>query len=74
MKPGITKFGALDMQVCVPKEWTDKQVIEFANDNNPARTTGGWCVVKEGSIYLAGDPERVTCKEHPRNVHIMLEC
>jgi hypothetical protein len=61
------------MQVCVPKDWTDEQVKEFADRMNPCGTTGGWFIRKEGSEYLKGDPERRTCNDKVGFVHIVLD-
>ena len=74
MSAEITHYGLLDMQVCIPGEWTDKQVKVFANSKNPAGTTYGWKIRKTGHEALAGDPERVKCLERCEHVHIMLEC
>jgi hypothetical protein len=70
----ITKAGVLDMQVCVPSYWTDEQIIEFANATNPSGLDAGWHIRKAGNPLLDGAPERVTCKENPDMVHIMLDC
>ncbi len=69
----VTRRGFLDMQVCVPKEWTDEQVTEFAEKENPAGTTGGWEIRKQGSKWLAGADERATCTTHSDRVHITLD-
>lgn len=71
----VTQRGALDMQVCVPKEWTDDEVIHFANTANPCGTSQGWVIRREGDPALHGDPERIPCAEidRPDNVHIMLD-
>lgn len=73
MKPEITRQGIFDMQVCVPKDWTDKQVINFANSENPSGLSHGWRIKKEGHEDLKGDPERVQCDQRQEFVHIMLE-
>lgn len=69
----ITYTGLLDMQVCVPKDWTDEQVLSFAETNNHCGTSHGWSIRKEGSQYLSGAPERVQCDELSNNVHIILD-
>lgn len=69
----VTKRGIFDMQVCVPANWTDEQVVGFAERENPSGTSLGWKIRKEGSPWLAGAPERVKCAESD-NVHIMLDC
>jgi len=70
----VTRTGALDMQVCVPNDWTDKQVIYFAEAQNPCGTSTGWQIRRENDPRLLGKPERVACVGGPPgNVHIMLD-
>jgi len=69
----VTRRGMLDMQVCVPEDWTDEQVVSFANGQNPRGTTQGWEIRREGSKYLNGDPERSICSDREGFVHIMLD-
>ncbi len=73
MSAEVTKRGALDMQVCVPVDWTDEQVKEFADLENLCGTTGGWFIRREGDKALAGCAERVPCKDRAGYVHIMLD-
>ncbi len=73
MSAEITRSGLLDMQVCVPSDWTDEQVEEFAK-TNPCGTTHGWQIRKQGSSLLKGDKERVKCAEQSDHVHVMLDC
>jgi len=72
-KPEVVRTGALDMQVCVPKKWTDKQVKEFADRENLCGTELGWCIRKQGDKALAGADERVECTGAKDFVHIMLD-
>jgi hypothetical protein len=71
--PAVIQAGILDIQVCVPKDWTDQQVKEFADREVPCGTANGWIIRREGDPALAGDPERVVCAERPDYVHIMLD-
>lgn len=71
--PEVTKIGALDMQVCIPADWTDEQVKEFADKENPCGTDFGWVIRKQGSELLNGSGERVKCAEREGYVHIMLD-
>lgn len=73
MNAEVTRRGALDMQVCVPEKWKNKNVVEFANTHNLCGTRNGWVIRKQGSKYLAGDKERVACEERKGFVHIMLD-
>jgi hypothetical protein len=65
--------GALSMQVCVPAEWTDDQVKEFADRENLCGTENGWFIRRDGDKALAGARERVTCASDPSRVHIMFD-
>lgn len=72
-EPNIARHGILDCQICVPADYTDEQVLKAAEGLNPCGASGGWHIRKEGSKYLNGAPERVTCEDDPDNVHIMLD-
>lgn len=69
----VTKRGVLDMQVCVPKEWTDDEVKAFADEKNPCGTESGWFIRRIGDKALADDPERNQCWSLSTHVHIMLD-
>ncbi len=73
MKAEVTQAGALVMQVCVPKEWTDEEVKAFADRENMCGTTRGWQIRKAWSALLAGAPERVQCSQRAGCVHVMLD-
>ena len=70
----VTRIGLLGIQVCVPSHWSDDDVVSFANNRNPAGTTAGWVIRRQGDTALAGDDERVPCSDLPGFVHIMLDC
>lgn len=73
-QPEVTYEGVLDMQVCVPEDYTDEQVKEFADSSNPCGTTCGWVIRKEGHKMLKDDPERQPCLGGRTDfVHIMLD-
>jgi hypothetical protein len=73
MAATVTKRGFLDMQVCVPSDFTDDQVVAFAEQDNPCGTTNGWQIRRQGSERLSGCDERVPCESREGHVHIMLE-
>jgi hypothetical protein len=73
MKPEITRMGLLDMQVCVPENLSDTEVLVFAGIENPCGTENGWFIRKQGDEALNGCDERVKCEEREGCVHIMLE-
>ncbi len=69
----ITRYGALDMQVCVPEDWCDDSVVWLANRENTCGTSQGWQIRREGDKALAGDLERQPCAQRQGFVHIMLD-
>lgn len=71
----VTRAGALDMQVCVPADWTDEQIKQFADAENECGTQNGWQIRRQGDKALAGANERVNCKGlgRERFVHLMLD-
>jgi hypothetical protein len=71
--PEVTIEGLLDMQVCVPEDWTDVQVEDFANKENYCGTKSGWRIRREGSKLLGGTPERNPCSERKGFVHVTLD-
>jgi hypothetical protein len=74
-EPMITYRGLLDMQVCVPKSWSDEQIIEFANVHNVCGTANGWQIRKQGDYKLQTSRERTQCEGKGRGgfVHVMLD-
>lgn len=73
MKAEVTRVGALSMQVCVPADWSDGQVKDFAEGENPCGTSTGWSIRREGSELLAGDKERTPCRDRCDFVHVTLD-
>lgn len=73
MKPMTVRRNPLSTQVCVPSEFSDEQVLEFAEAESPCGTSNGWCIRREGDDMLGGDPERNVCDERENCVHIMLD-
>jgi hypothetical protein len=72
-KPQTMRVGIFDMQVCVPEEYTDEEVKNFADFDCPCGTEHGWQIRREGDLNLSGDPERRKCAEREGYVHIMLD-
>ena len=70
--PQVTKFGAIDVQACVPADFTDEQIVVFAEEEYPSGT-GGWQIRRQGGRLLNGADERVSCNSRDGCVHIMLD-
>jgi hypothetical protein len=62
----VTRHGIFDAQVCVPKDWTDEQVLAWGNEqlHHP------YSIRK---VHENGDAERVTCSVDCEKVHIVLD-
>ena len=71
--PAGIRYGALDMQVCVPRLWTDSQVVAFAEKDNPSGSSHGWQIRREGDAMLGGADERVQCPDRLMCVHVTLD-
>ena len=72
-KPELIRSNMLSMQVCVPKEWNDKQVLDFAEKEDSCGIANGWQIRRQGAKDLRGDDERVPCNVREYYVHIMLD-
>lgn len=69
----VIREGMLDLQVCVPKGLTDKQVEAGVNEIHPAGTEHGWKIRKDEKL-LAGHPYRNTCANDSTREHITFDC
>lgn len=70
-QPQVTHMSALDIQVCVPEDWTDQQVTDFAERSYPCGTDLGWQIRRQGRTE--GYQERVSCEGRAGFVHVMLD-
>lgn len=69
--PMVTQMFVFGMQVCVPEDWTDEQIIAFSEEENPAGTSNGWHVQKE----VEGNPDYIAkgpCEQREGYVHVVL--
>jgi len=73
MSAQFVRCSVFSVQVCVPRDWTDAQITEFADQYHPCGTEHGWCIRREGDPTLNGDPERVTCSKRDGVVHVMMD-
>lgn len=69
--PRVTQTKGLAMQVCVPSDYTDEEVVQFAEQQNPCGTMNGWAIQRKDENYKSYI-ERVDCSERPGYVHIVL--
>lgn len=71
-QPEIVKETLLAMQLCIPKDWDEEKIINFAEEKNTCGTTCGWVLQKNGDAPLKGDPERVKCSTKENFVHVLV--
>ena len=74
MKPEVVNSRLFDMQVCIPKDWDDSKIIDFAELNNPSNIPkpNGWKIRKDNKL-LQGAPIRINCDTKNNFVHVMLD-
>lgn len=66
----VLRLGIVDMQVCVPSDWTNDQIVEFANRNG---YYSGNYSLREDAELLAGCPIRNPCEKDESRVHVTLD-
>jgi hypothetical protein len=67
----ITLTG-LTMRLCVPKTMLNKQIIAFAEQENPSGTATGWHIAEKGNYCLLGAEPRIQCDNDENNVHLVV--
>ena len=72
--PNLVRMSLINLQVCVPKEFTDEQAEEAANQLHPTGISSKWTMREAEDPTQMGAPLRVQCQQHPENVHIMMVC
>lgn len=72
--PQVTARRLASIQVCVPQDYTDDEVVKFANGRDPTGLDHGWEIRRQGDPSLRGDAERVCCAMRPGFVHLVLDC
>jgi hypothetical protein len=66
----VLRHSLLNLQVCVPEEWCDDEIVAFAESECPCGTTNGWFVSTEQ--LPSGDEPRVACANRDGFVHVVL--
>jgi hypothetical protein len=78
--PQIVRHGALSIQVCVPEEFEDDQILAFGESEQPCGTRAGWHIRQEAEYDKSTNPniqkgrhERVACEDRQGYVHLLLD-
>lgn len=66
-KPEVLRVGFLQMQVCVPRDYSNEAVEQFANGHTPTGIDSKWTIRFE-------TPVRARCEERTGCVHLVLTC
>lgn len=65
MQAEIIRLGIFQVQVCVPKDWEDKKIIDFVEKQNPSGTVSGWQIEEK-------DDKFVNCSDKENFKHCVL--
>lgn len=68
-RPSIIEYKENSCQVCVPREWTYGQVVNWTEGINPCGTKNGWKLREEGKGFNDIPP----CESRSGFVHITLD-
>ena len=71
----ITKpmIGICYMQVCAIHDVTDEEILEYANEHNPAGTENGWVEVARED-HKDSNRHPVVCEDNIDRRHFILIC
>ena len=72
-KPEVMRQNLISCHICVPADWTDKQVLTWIADENPSGTDNGWITLDENE-HPDGNPKRNPCNDRKGYVHMVLVC
>jgi hypothetical protein len=74
----ILRIGLDTMRICVPKDWTEEQILAWAKAQEPMTIRDSefpsWKICRNGCAALAGTEERIVCEASPDHVHHLLQC
>jgi len=68
------------MRLCVPEDWTDSQIADFAESRNPCGAFNGWYVAQAGDEALRNPSTkkmtepRIACADQQGMVHVVVTC
>lgn len=61
------------LALCGSSEWTESEILAYAEEHRPAGTSRGWALVSEGDSRLGGSRQRTPCPDTGRvAVHVVV--
>lgn len=59
--PTVLNQNVFSLQLCVPKDWSNDQILKWVETVNPCGTKAGWQIVNEPD--RKGNPARNPCAD-----------
>lgn len=72
-RPELIGSRLVSVQVCVPDNWSNDQVIDFVQRMPVSWEKEAWEVRKDGDVLLCGHPAKTPCKKKPGYIHMFLD-
>lgn len=73
-QPLVVRSSLLWMQVCVPKDWTNKQVEEWVNKDSPTGITMPWVLTTQAHADEHGYELCAQCQAFGSHHHRLVVC
>ena len=70
----VLRMNLCGLRVCVPREWSNDEITDFANTERPTGIKSCWVVAENGASVLGGDQARIRCADDREKVHVVLYC
>jgi len=70
MNAQILRRGVFGISVCIPKDWTDQQVIDFVEADSPCGTADGW---QPSARTEENCNKRIPCEDREGYMHMVLD-
>lgn len=69
----IYSNGLVYCSVCVPKDWTHKQIERAVNALNSTGIESEWKISSDPTFYTGG-PNPKQCEQDSERIHYLMEC
>jgi hypothetical protein len=74
MKPVTIRSTLCNLQVCVPKTFSDELIEEFANRDQPTGIANKWKVITNKNLDGSDAPRYAQCERFGDCMHVVLAC
>lgn len=73
-QPAVVRSSLLWMQVCVPKDWSEEQITNWANINSPTGISSQWELTTLGHALEHGYERCAQCDRFGSHHHMLMVC